>query len=46
MTTESISGNQQRPVATIASRTLLIAAVAAFESIIVPALPLAQQTSK
>ncbi|MDV8008268.1 hypothetical protein [Rhodococcus sp. IEGM 1318] len=46
MTTESISGNQQRPVATIASRTLLIAAVAALESIIVPALPLAQQTSK
>lgn len=43
MTTESISGNQPRPVATIASLTLLIAAVAALESIIVPALPLIQR---
>ncbi|MFW3365641.1 hypothetical protein [Rhodococcus qingshengii] len=43
MTTESVSGNQPRPVATIASLTLLIAAVAALESIIVPALPLIQR---
>ena len=43
MTTESVSGNQPRPVATIASLTPLIAAVAALESIIVPALPLIQR---
>ncbi|MDV6275625.1 hypothetical protein R3Q06_19195 [Rhodococcus erythropolis] len=45
MTTESISGSQRRPMATVASLTLLIAAVAALESIIVPALPWYSETS-